>query len=169
MKKIVLGFSVVITAIVLSTGCLKNNSDDFGSQTCTYDSCAVKAPASEIQAVQKYLTDSSLTATQHCSGLFYNVVSEGTGAVPTPCSYITVKYTGKLTNGTVFDKSADGGTYSQYLSNLIRGWVNGLPYVKKGGKILLYVPPTLGYGSQQIGSIPGNSILVFEVELVDVQ
>lgn len=169
MKKIALGFCVAISALLLFTGCLKNNTDDVAAQTCSYDSCAVKAPAAEIQAVQKYLADSSLSATQHCSGLFYKVVNEGTGAAPTPCSYITVKYTGKLTNGTVFDKSADGSSYSQYLPNLIRGWVNGLPYVKKGGKILLYIPPMLGYGSQQVGSIPANSVIIFEVELVDVQ
>ena len=169
MKKIALGFCASITTVLLFTGCLKNNSDDFASQTCTYDSCAVKAPAGEIQAVQQYLTDSSITATQHCSGMFYNVVTAGNGLAPTPCSYVTVKYVGKLANGTVFDKTADGATYSQYLSNLIRGWVNALPYVKEGGKIRLYVPPSLGYGSQAVGSIPANSVLVFEVELIDVQ
>ena len=168
MKKIVFGFSVVIVSIALFS-CLKNNNSDMGPQECTYDSCAVKAPASEIQAVQKYLTDNNLTATQHCSGLFYKVETEGTGTAATPCSYVTVKYKGKLTNGTVFDSTKADATYSNYLGNLIRGWLNGVPYIKKGGMIHLYVPPTLGYGSQQAGSIPANSILIFDVELVEVQ
>ena len=168
MKKIVLGSSVVLLSIGLFS-CLKSNDNDLGQQNCDYDSCSVKAPAAEIQAVQQYLTDSNLTATQHCSGLFYNVETEGTGTTPTPCSYVTVKYKGKLTNGTVFDSTKAGYTYSNYLGNLIRGWLNGVPYIKKGGKIHLYVPPTLGYGAQQAGSIPANSVLIFDVELVDVQ
>ena len=168
MKKVFTGAGVFI-ALILFAGCLKNSDDTDQPQQCTYDSCAVKAPATEIQAVQQYLTDSSLTATQHCSGLFYRIETEGTGDRPTPCSYITVKYNGKLTNGTVFDKSADGATYSNYLANLIRGWINGIPYLKKGGKIHLYIPPSLGYGAQPTGSIPANSVLIFEVELVDVQ
>ena len=168
MKKVFTGATVFI-ALILFAGCLKNNDDQGFEQQCNYDSCAVKAPASEIQAVQQYLTDSSLTATQHCSGLFYRLETEGTGERPNPCSYVTVKYKGKLTNGTVFDNTATGAAYSNYLANLIRGWVNGVPYVKEGGKIHLYIPPSLGYGSQGSSAIPANSILVFEVELVDVQ
>lgn len=167
MKKMFLGAGVFV-ALIFFAGCLKSKDQGF-SQQCNYDSCALKAPASEIQAVQQYLADSSLTATQHCSGLFYRIESEGTGVRPTPCSYISVRYKGKLANGTVFDKSADGAVFSQYLGNLIRGWVNGLPYIKEGGKIHLYIPPTLGYGSQGNSTIPANSMLVFEVELVDVQ
>jgi FKBP-type peptidyl-prolyl cis-trans isomerase FkpA len=79
-----------------------------------------------------------------------------------------VKYVGKLTDGTVFDQTQGSNTFSTYLYNVIRGWTNGLPYIKPGGKIHLYIPPTLGYGSQAIGTIPGNSILIFDVELIAV-
>jgi FKBP-type peptidyl-prolyl cis-trans isomerase FkpA len=69
----------------------------------------------------------------------------------------------------VFDQTQPGATYSNYLNNLIVGWVNGIPYVKPGGKIRLYIPPSLGYGSAANGPIPANSILIFEIDLVAVQ
>ncbi len=170
MKKLAL--LSIITIFLFS--CSKK-TDAGPQQNCTYDSCSLKAPASEIQAVQTYLTSNNITATQHCSGLFYQIETPGTGTItPTVCSYVTVKYVGKLTNGSIFDQTQGAATYAQYLGNLVRGWANGIPYVKSGGKIRLYIPPTLGYGaSDQVRSgvvvIPGNSILIFEIELVNVQ
>ncbi|HVG14829.1 MAG TPA: FKBP-type peptidyl-prolyl cis-trans isomerase [Chitinophagaceae bacterium] len=171
MKKL---FAIGLVTLLMY-GCSKN--DDAGQQqTCTYDSCAVKAPASEIQAVQAYLASKNITATQHCSGLFYRVETVGTGnVVPSACSFISAKYKGSLTNGNVFDQTTGASTLDYPLSNLIKGWINGLPYIRSGGKIHLYVPPTLGYGpaDQKNGAgvvvIPGNSVLIFEVELVNVQ
>jgi len=164
MKKLL----VVSLISLLLINCKKNDSDP-GMKQCTYDSCAIKAPAAEIQSVQNYLTTNSITATQHCSGLFYRVENAGTGVAPDACSYVTVKYVGKLTNGTTFDQTQGTNTYSNYLSNLIRGWTNGVPYVKTGGRIHLYIPPSLGYGSQASGPIPANSILIFEIDLINVQ
>jgi FKBP-type peptidyl-prolyl cis-trans isomerase FkpA len=169
MKKLI-GISVFA---LIFFGCSKpgNNNEN---RACNYDSCALKAPASEIQDVQTYLTANSITATQHCSGLFYSIETEGTGASPEACSFIAAKYVGKLTDGTIFDQSPPGQYLQIYLSQLIKGWINGLPYIKAGGKIHLYIPPTLGYGSvekrDQNGNvvIPANSILVFDVELVAV-
>lgn len=173
MKKILFGVLAFIGVVTFS-GCLKDSNDDT-QQGCTYDPCSIKAPAAEIQAVQKYLTDSSLTATQHCSGLFYKIDSEGTGNSPNACSYVEIKYKGKLANGTVFQQTDAGSTYKTYLSNLITGWINGLPYLKTGGKITLYIPPTLGYGATErkdaAGNvvIPANSITIFEIEMVAFQ
>ena len=174
MKKVVFSVFIGIVAVVSFSGCLKN-SDDGYTQTCSYDSCALKAPSSEIQVIQKYLADSGLTATQTCSGAFYNIISQGTGAAPTPCSYITAKYVGKLADGSKFDSTETGATFSSYLGNLVRGWVNTLPYLKAGGKIRMYIPPTIGYGSVErknnagVVVIPANSMLVFDVDLVTVQ
>lgn len=154
-----------IVLMSLFAGCLKDNNN-----TCTassYDSCAVKAPASEIQAVQAYLSSNGIVATQHCSGLFYKIDNPGTGVTPDICSNIAVTYEGRLTSGLVFDQSVNVTTFS--LSSLITGWKNGIPYIKPGGRIHLFVPPTLGYGSNANGSIPGNSILVFTIDLVGVQ
>lgn len=156
----------VVALFILSCKKVGNNNVDQG---CTYDSCAVKAPAAEIQQVKDYLTANNITATEHCSGLFYRVETTGSGASADACSYVTVKYVGKLTNGTVFDQTQGTATYSNYLAYLIRGWINGIPYIKSGGKIHLYIPPSLGYGNQSSGTIPANSVLIFEVELINAQ
>jgi len=134
---------------------------------CGYDACDFVAPSSEIQAVQSYLTSNSIVATQHCSGLFYTIDNAGTGKAPGACSGITITYQGKLTNGTVFDQQTSPVSFS--LSGLISGWKNGVPQIKEGGRIHLYIPPSLGYGSQQTGTIPPNSILIFDITLVAVQ
>jgi len=166
MKK----FLVLAFVSIVIFSCGKFDSDPAPQpQQCLYDSCAKKAPATEIQSVQDYITTNNITAKQHCSGVFYELVTEGSGATPTACSYVTVKYVGKLTDGTIFDQTQPGATYSNYLSSLIIGWVNGIPYVKPGGKIRLYIPPTLGYGSTASGPIPANSILIFEIDLIAVQ
>ncbi len=156
-------FALVLVASL--SGCLKGSEG--AEQNCNYDACAVVAPTSEIQSVQTYLTDNNITATQHCSGAFYIIDAAGTGATPNICSFINASYVGKLTNGTVFDQ----GTFQQplQLGQLVRGWINTIPLIKQGGKIRLYLPPSLGYGSQANGPIPANSILIFDLELTLVQ
>jgi FKBP-type peptidyl-prolyl cis-trans isomerase FkpA len=79
---------------------------------------------------------------------------------------INVNYTGRLTNGTVFDQGTFPQPYKLY--DLIRGWTSTLPLIKQGGRMRLFIPPSLGYGARAIGSIPANSILVFDVELTFV-
>ena len=160
MKKILFGILVVAGF----SSCLKGES----GVSCKYDECGLKAPASEIQAVQAYLSANSITATQHCSGMFYTIDQPGTGAAPTICNTIIANYEGRLTNGTVFDKTTTT-PLTVGLSQLITGFKNGLPLIKAGGKITLYIPPSLGYGSTQQGSIPANSILIFSVDLLGVQ
>lgn len=97
----------------------------------------------------------------------------GTGATAQVGSTITVKYTGTLTDGTVFDSTDKQGgqpaTFQLNKGSLIDGWVQGIPGMKVGGKRKLVIPPSLGYGAQSVGSIPPNSTLVFEIELVDVK
>jgi len=153
-----------IMAMVIFSGCLKS-----ASETCNanYDPCALKAPPSEIQAVQDYLAANNITAEQHCSGLFYHIDEMGTGATPNVCSNISVTYEGKLTNGTVFD--SQGTPTVLNLSGVIPGWKDGIPLIKAGGRIYLYIPPSLAYGASGSGPIPGNAIIVFRVELVAVQ
>ena len=155
-----------LTVLMLLTGCLKNSSSTY---TCTsnYDPCAFKAPAAEIQSVQDYLTANSIAATQHCSGLFYTIDNPGSGATPSVCSTVSVTYEGRLTNGNVFDSSASPVLLN--LSRVIIGWANGLPLIKAGGSMHLYIPPSLGYGTSTVGTIPANSILVFKVNLIAVQ
>lgn len=134
---------------------------------CPYPDSIATASASEISDIQEYLDANSLTATQHPSGFFYRVNTAGAGATPDLCSAVTVKYIGKLTNGSVFDANASGISF--ILGRLILGWQKGIPLIKPGGSITLYIPPSLGYGSSAVGSIPANSILIFDIDLVAVQ
>ncbi len=158
--------NIILALLILAafSGCLKQDENTI---TCTYDACGTKAPASEIQQVRDYLTANNITATEHCSGLFYIIDNPGNGASPTVCNSIAFTYEGKLTNGTVFDSATQPVVYG--LSQLITGFKNGIPLIKTGGRIRLFVPPSLGYGANPSGSIPANSILIFDVNLVGIQ
>jgi FKBP-type peptidyl-prolyl cis-trans isomerase FkpA len=158
-------FIVALLVLGSFSSCLKNEGN--ACKVSNYDPCALKAPQSEINAVQDYLTNNGIVATQHCSGMFYTIDVMGTGATPTVCSNLSVTYEGKLTNGSVFDATSTPVAFN--LSGLIPAWQSGLPLIKAGGTIHLYVPPTLGYGNQQVGPIPPNSILVFRVDVIGVQ
>jgi FKBP-type peptidyl-prolyl cis-trans isomerase FkpA len=160
MKNILLGL------IILSAVCISCSKKDVA---CNLNDSNITASASETANVQAYLTANSITATPHPSGFYYKITQTGTGqAIANLCSNVTIKYTGKLTNGTVFDQTAVGATATFTLGQLIVGWQKGLPLISSGGKITLYIPPSLGYGSAAAGSIPANSILIFDIELISV-
>ncbi|MFT5641711.1 MAG: FKBP-type peptidyl-prolyl cis-trans isomerase FkpA [Cyclobacteriaceae bacterium] len=104
------------------------------------------------------------------SGLQYLVNVEGTGATPSATDKVTVHYTGKLIDGTVFDSSVQRGEPIQFgVNQVIPGWTEGLQLMKEGAKYTLTIPSELGYGARGAGGvIPPNSILVFDVELISV-
>jgi len=150
---------ILLFPILSLTACLKSNEDK-----CDNPVVNVKAPDAEIATLQEYITTAGITATKDPRGFFYNITAAGTGDKPNACSNAAVAYTGKLTNGTTFD-SSNGVAFN--LGGLILGWQEGIPLIAKGGSITLYLPPSLGYGSQGNGSIPANSILVFTINLLD--
>ena len=130
------------------------------------------APASEVQVIQQYLTANGLTAIHDPSGIFYSISVPGTGdSYPALNTQVSVKYRGTFLDGKVFDESTDPITYP--LGGFIVGWQKGVAKLKKGGKMKLYVPPTLGYGNvdrkddQGNIIIPANSTLIFDIELVN--
>ena len=104
------------------------------------------------------------------SGLLYKIENAGKGEAIKATDNVKVHYTGKLPNGKVFDSSVERGQPVEFqLNQVIPGWTEGLQLVKKGGKIQLVIPPALGYGKQGAGaSIPPNSTLIFDVEVLDV-
>lgn len=104
------------------------------------------------------------------SGLQYIVEKEGEGAQPTAEDEVTVHYTGKLLDGTVFDSSVNRGEPATFpLNRVIPGWTEGVQLMKEGGKYTFFIPSDLAYGPQGIpGAIPPHSTLIFEVELIKV-
>jgi peptidylprolyl isomerase len=107
------------------------------------------------------------------SGLKYVDLAPGSGPTIKQGDYVTVKYVGKFTDGTVFDASErhPPGTmqYRQGVTGLIPGWTEGTSTMKAGGKRKLIIPPNLGYGADGNDVIPPNSTLIFEIEVVSVQ
>lgn len=104
------------------------------------------------------------------SGLQYIVEKEGTGAQPTATDEVTVHYTGKLLDGTVFDSSVSRGEPATFpLNRVIPGWTEGVQLMKEGGKYMFFIPSELAYGPQGVpNAIPPHSTLIFEVELIKV-
>ncbi|MGA2690884.1 MAG: FKBP-type peptidyl-prolyl cis-trans isomerase [Opitutaceae bacterium] len=102
-------------------------------------------------------------------GLRYEIENPGTGSPPKPTDTVKVNYTGALIDGTVFDSSERQGKPGEFvLNSVIAGWTEGLQKIGKGGKMRLFVPPQLGYGDDGRPGIPPGSVLVFQVELLDI-
>ena len=104
------------------------------------------------------------------SGLQYVVEKEGEGAQPGSQDEVTVHYTGKLLDGTVFDSSVNRGEPATFpLNRVIPGWTEGVQLMKEGAKYTFFIPSDLAYGAQGVpNAIPPHSTLIFEVELIKV-
>lgn len=137
-----------------------------------FSACKKKENAEDQAAkdeaiIAKYISDNGLNATATGSGLYVVINNPGNGASCNANSNVTVAYKGYFTNGEVFDQSsATGITFN--LQNVIKGWTEGIPHFKEGGSGILLIPSALGYGPNGNGSIPGNTVLIFEVTLIDV-
>ncbi len=105
------------------------------------------------------------------SGLQYQVLREGQGAKPTAHDVVLVQYEGRLSDGTVFDSSYQRRQPAAFpLQGLIPGWTEGIQLMPVGSKFRFWIPPQLGYGAEGAGDgvIPPNSLLEFDVELLEI-
>ena len=129
----------------------------------------------QAQALQINQQESASTTmpTENVQDLQVTDEVVGTGATAAAGDSVTVQYVGSLTNGTVFDASANHGTsgftFTLGVGQVIKGWDQGVAGMKEGGKRKLVIPASLAYGDQAVSNvIPANSTLLFEVELVKV-
>lgn len=184
VKQIVGGVVAVVAVIGLAvTGYVfstKNNT-----QTSN-NSRATASPTAESKTTPKPSATTQPQAKKEDFSVYQKHVSDadvlvadtvkGTGDAVEPGDKVAMLYKGWLTNGTMFDQSrADtNGQLKPFVftigaGEVIRGWDNGIVGMKQGGKRRLIVPPAVGYGATGQGSIPGNSVLIFDVELVAIQ
>lgn len=167
---------MMLAVTIIATSCKKEPAYDFEKQL-----------AADESIIKSYLADNNITALRHESGIYYVLSSAGTGSFPYSdlnTTSVTVKYTGKLLNGVVFDSNTEGVTFGppQFpngLNNLIDAWkvalapkaVGGIVEggLQNGGKIRIISPSGYGYGPAATGKIPANSVLDFEIDLVEVK
>lgn len=169
MKPTQTGIAVALALVVVAVFFIFPGLSPFGSLTPTE-----QAPTDT--SMGSTTNDQSSTTTMPTDATQLEVTDEtvGTGAVAAAGDSVTVNYIGSLTNGTVFDASANHGstgfTFTLGAGQVIKGWDEGIVGMKEGGKRKLVIPAALAYGDQAVGNvIPANSTLVFEVELVKVQ
>jgi FKBP-type peptidyl-prolyl cis-trans isomerase len=163
-----------VALLLFAVACKKNQS---GNTACPYFQSSLVAPLSEQHALQDSLTAHGIVATKDSSGFYYTINQAGTGTGDTSlCTTIAAFYRGGFFNGAGFDSSASGNPLIFQLYRVIPAWQKGIPLVGVGGNISLYIPPSLGYGSEDVKDpstgkvvIPANSYLVFQVSVAGIQ
>lgn len=125
--------------------------------------------AENLKAAEAFLAENAARdgVQTTASGLQYQIVEEGSGRNPTATDTVRVEYEGKRIDGSVFDSTSGKKPVEFGLGQVIKGWTEGLQLVKEGGKIRLFVPPDLAYGPGGQGPIEPNTLLIFDVELLD--
>ncbi len=124
------------------------------------------------EAGEKFLAENKLrdSVVTTASGLQYKIIKQGTGPLPTDTSKVKVHYHGTLLDGTVFDSSVNRGTPAEFnVNQVIKGWTEALKLMPVGSKYKLYIPQELAYGGQDQGTIKPFSMLIFDVELLEIE
>lgn len=156
---------LIFAGIIGLSGCLKNNDVEIDTEAQIREQYQY---TKDSLLMSQFIVDEEIDTSGVKFGVLYEIIEPGTGSyVYTPNSKVTVKYKGRLLNGTVFDQSETEKTF--ILGELIGGWQIGLQLVQQGGKIRLIVPSYYGYGASSKGIIPANSVLDFDIELTKVE
>jgi FKBP-type peptidyl-prolyl cis-trans isomerase len=121
--------------------------------------------------IEQFLEQNNIVAQTHSSGVRYRITTPGTGANARFGSSVEVKYTGFLLDGTEFDTNVGIGDFFFVVDrgDVIRGWDIGFKLLNKGAIATLYIPSGLGYGNFPNRDIPGNSVLIFDVRVLDIR
>ncbi|MCX6186273.1 MAG: FKBP-type peptidyl-prolyl cis-trans isomerase [Bacteroidetes bacterium] len=150
MKRIIIAISFSVLSVCNSIAQTKNQTSDNHKQI-------------KIKLNTEYTT---------ASGLKYKLTEKGKGTQVLKGDKVTVHYTGTLPNGTKFDSSKDRNqpfSFKVGAGQVIKGWDEGLALLNIGDKAVLTIPPTIGYGERAVGSIPANSTLIFDIEVIDAK
>lgn len=149
-------FLLITCLLILScAGCSKQDKG-----------CMTVKPETEEPQILAFASAENIHTTKHSSGIYYEIINPGSGSVPSKKSTVTVGYIGKFLNGNTFDQST---AYTKKLSSLMEGWQIGIPLIKKGGRIKLIIPSAYAYGCNGSDGIPSNSVLFYDVNLIDVR
>jgi len=124
-----------------------------------------KQAEADEKTIVDYMKDNGLTGTRTSSGVYVVIDNPGTGAACGSTSTVKVGYTGSYTNHIEFE-STPSATFG--LNSVIKGWQEGIPYFREGGSGKLIIPSAAAYGTQGKGAIPGNTVLIFDVTLIEV-
>lgn len=169
-SRFVLGLLVVLLSV---SSCLNNDSNDDLMEELKRQ--AAQAKIDDEATIQKYLADNNIKKyDKRASGLYFvqDSTALGTGDMPKAGQTVSVRYTGYFfsTPPKAFDASGSTPyTFTLGIGRVIAGWDEGIALMRKGGKATLLVPSALAYSINRVGSIPPNTPLRFEVELIDIQ
>jgi FKBP-type peptidyl-prolyl cis-trans isomerase FkpA len=151
-------FLLICLVVITLAGCKKDKKDNFDHEA------QAKLDDAQISA---YLAKESITATKDPSGLYYQTITAGGADKPTLTNGIYITYVGTLmSTGVSFDQKTSPYYFAK-LDDLIEGWKIGVPKIGKGGRIKLFVPSGLAYKNEAQSSIPANSVLIFDITLVN--
>ncbi|MFT3907801.1 MAG: FKBP-type peptidyl-prolyl cis-trans isomerase [Ferruginibacter sp.] len=142
---------------------------------CTAVQTTQVATTPEIDSIQNFLNHNGITAIKHECGAFYTIDSVGSRVSPGICSSVAVTYTGYLMGQTTsFQEYTDSAGVVFSMQDVVIGWQRVLPELKEGGKITIYIPPSLGYGATDKKNpdgdiiVPRNSYMKFNISLLQV-
>lgn len=134
--------------------------------SCGKEETQMEIDARNDQEIATYIADNNITGTiKESTGLVIKVDEEGSLEKPSLSSMVSVTYEGTFINGDRFDGTSTPVTFP--LNGVIFGWQQGIPYFGKGGSGTLFIPSRMAYGSADRSGIPGGSVLIFDVEVID--
>jgi FKBP-type peptidyl-prolyl cis-trans isomerase FkpA len=165
MRKLLPFFLSLVFFSLLAGGCKKDEVD--AEEQHRRDVQLIKDNlVRDEQLIKDYLVTNNITAERHSSGIHYVIVNAGSGSSPVSSSRVTVKYVLRLLDGAVIPQTTEPVSF--FLADVISGWRIGVPLIKQGGKIRLFIPSGYAYGPTPRTGIPANSVLDFDIELLEV-
>ncbi|AYL98575.1 FKBP-type peptidyl-prolyl cis-trans isomerase [Mucilaginibacter celer] len=149
-------FALLFASSLMLTSCLKDKSPD-----------PKEIALNEDGNIKNYLAaHPEISATKDTSGVYYQVISPGSGTHSGPNATITIDYSGQLLSGVTFNGQTD---YKGKLSDLLRSWQISIPLIAAGGEILIISPSRLAYGTAGTSQIPPNSTVIFDIKLKKIE